>query len=372
MFLPIAARSNDCTLVYAVALELRVQRSGTNTRRIKMSIEVVLKPHHFELDPPIVGAAPEVQALCEMIRRVGPSSASVMITGESGSGKELVARNLHTCSERRAGPFVAVNCAALNPGILESELFGHGRGSFTGAVQAHAGLFEQAHGGTLFLDEIGEIPPSLQAKLLRVLQDSEVRRMGAATTRSVDVRVVSATNVDITRAVAAKLFRTDLYYRLNVVEIEVPPLRRRLRDIPILIDFFFAKRGMAAPDVSPQALALLHDYHWPGNVRELENEVERMIALRTCVSGITPDSLSERVVHPMPLDGFDVDHLYEAPLHQAIGYLEEQRLRKTLAEHNWNKSKAARRLGLSRQGLLKKIKRYNISPRAESGDAHDD
>jgi transcriptional regulator with PAS, ATPase and Fis domain len=333
-----------------------------------MSYETALSPHPLELDPPIIGSAPEVVALRQLIRRVAPASASVMIIGESGSGKELVARNLHSCSERRNGPFVAINCAALNPGVLESELFGHGRGSFTGAVQAHAGLFEQAHGGTLFLDEIGEVPPALQAKLLRVLQDGEVRRMGATVTRPVDVRVVSATNIDVRRALARKSFRADLYYRLNVVEVHVPPLRRRSGDVLHLLDFFFRARGLRTPDISPAARRILLGHDWPGNVRELENEVERMVALNAHAGGITGESLCERLRYPTQSECLDDVTLYEAPLREAVDYLEENRLRRTLAQTNWNKSQSARELGLSRQGLLKKIKRYNIAPSCEDDD----
>lgn len=333
-----------------------------------MPYQITLSPHQLELDPPIIGAAPVMDRLRDLIRRVAPSTASVMIMGESGSGKELVAQNLHSLSERRGGPFIAVNCAALNPGILESELFGHGRGSFTGAVQAHAGLFEQADGGTLFLDEIGEIPSQLQAKLLRVLQDREVRRMGAAVTRSVDVRIVSATNVDIMRAITLREFRTDLFYRLNVVEIQVPSLRERASDVPMLLDFFFRVRGMLTPEVTHEAHRVLVEYEWPGNVRELENEVERMIALQACAGGIVPGVLSDRLTNGPRPAGFDVDWLYAAPLHEAVGYLEEDRLRKTLAQNNWNKAQTARKLGISRQGLMKKIKRYNISPTIHDDD----
>jgi transcriptional regulator with PAS, ATPase and Fis domain len=284
----------------------------------------------------------------------------VLITGESGTGKELVARNLHSCGFRRGKPFVAVNCAALNPGILESELFGHGRGSFTGAVSSHAGLFEQAHGGTLFLDEIGELPPFIQAKLLRVLQDREVRRMGSEQTKRVDVRVISATNMDLDQGVRDGSFRVDLFYRLNVVHTHVTPLRERPGDILDLIDFFFTSIDRPTPPITEETRDVLLRHQWPGNVRELQNELDRLLALYPDLVEVVPSMLSPRIVRGETDDPLDARVLHDGPLPQAVGYLEENLLRKTLEQTNWNKTKSARKLGLSRQGLLKKIKRYGI------------
>ncbi len=295
-----------------------------------------------------------------------------MITGESGTGKELIARNLHGLSERFDRPFVAVNCAALATGILESELFGHGKGAFTGAIAAHAGLFEQANGGTLFLDEIGEVPGSIQAKLLRVLQDREVRRMGTATTRYVDVRVVSATNADIEKRIDDGTFRLDLFYRLNVLSIRVPSLRERMADIPELIDHFFALRGIPARRLDPDAVECLSRYRWPGNIRELDNEIERISVLYPRSAVVMAEMLSDRVARKCAAGTFDVGLLCESPLPRAVGYLEENLVRKMLAKNNWNKSKSARELGLSRQGLLKKIKRYGIEPESSNFDDADD
>jgi len=297
-----------------------------------------------------------------MIRRVAGCDVTVLVTGESGSGKELVARNLHALGERCEKSFVAINCAALSPGVLESELFGHGRGSFTGAVQSHAGLFEQADGGTLFLDEIGEIAPFVQAKLLRVLQDRQVRRMGAETVRSVDLRVVAATNANLEQRVEDATFRMDLFYRLSVVEIRVAPLRERIEDMFDFIHHFFAKRGMSTPRLAGDAQELLTQYRWPGNVRELQNELERILAFYPSVTEIQPSMLSTRVTRDPGGGPIDIDVLYQTKLPRAVGYLEENLLRKSLEQNNWNKSRAARELGLSRQGLLKKIKRYGIDP----------
>jgi len=294
------------------------------------------------------------------VLRLADASANILITGESGTGKELVARNLHNRSLRALGPFVPVNCAALNPGVLESELFGHGRGSFTGAINAHAGLFEQAENGTLFLDEIGEIPLFIQAKLLRVLQDREVRRMGTAKLRRVDVRIISATNSDLETEVENGRFRLDLFYRLNVVVIAVPPLRERISDIPLLIDHFFEKHGRPVRDVHGDTLSAMARYSWPGNVRELENELERVTAFYPRAAEITPDMLSERVLNGGRRADLDIRLLCETSLPRAVGYLEKSLLEKTLRRTNWNKSRTARELGVSRQGLLKKIKRYGI------------
>jgi transcriptional regulator with PAS, ATPase and Fis domain len=313
------------------------------------------------LDPPIVGSSPAIRDLRESVLRLADTPSNVLVTGETGTGKELIARNLHTCSRRAHRPFVPVNCAALNPGVLESELFGHGKGSFTGAVHSYAGLFEQAEGGTLFLDEIGEIPVFVQAKLLRVLQDREIRRMGTAHARRVDVRVVSATNVDLEERIAGGSFRLDLFYRLNVFTLRVPPLRERVAEIPELVDHFFASRGFPRRmPIGEEAFVLFSRYSWPGNVRELENEIERIAILHPRAAGIEARMLSERIRRRPVAGSVDVHLLYESPLPRAVGYLEESRVRQTLASTNWNKTQTARRLGLSRQGLLKKIKRYGI------------
>jgi transcriptional regulator with PAS, ATPase and Fis domain len=323
-----------------------------------------------DLNPPIVGSSTDVHELVCQIISLAPTDVSVLITGESGTGKELVARNLHHCSRRCRGPFVAVNCAALNPGVLESELFGHGRGAFTGAVASHAGLFEQAERGTLFLDEIGELPRYVQAKLLRVLQDRQVRRVGSNGMRRVDVRVVSATNRNLDEGVRDGSFRVDLLYRLNVVHLHVSPLRERPGDILDFIEFFYQNsRGM--PAITGETREALLKYRWPGNVRELQNELERLGALHPHSKEITPRMLSSRIIGGGGEDPFDMRTLYDGPLPQAVGYLEENLLRKTLEKNNWNKSMSARKLGLSRQGLLKKIKRYGIIE-SKSGDSEDD
>jgi transcriptional regulator with PAS, ATPase and Fis domain len=312
-------------------------------------------------DPPIVGSSPAARRLRDLVLSLSGSEVSVLITGESGVGKEVLARNLHRSSPRRRGSFVSVNCAALAPGTLESELFGHDRGAFTGAVRAHAGLFEQAGGGTLFLDEIGEMPPFIQAKLLRVLQEGEVRRMGEAATRRVDVRILAATNAPLAEMVATGAFRKDLFYRVNVVDAHIPPLRQRPDDVLELVDYFFERHGRVTPPLSEEARALLLRYHWPGNVRELENELQRLLALYGEVSRIVPEMFSERLEETATGALLDDPVLYDAPLAEAMRRLEERLVRKALVQTRWNKSRTARRLGLSRQGLANKIERYGIS-----------
>lgn len=319
-----------------------------------------METHPPQLDPPIVGSSAAIGRLRDAILRLADVPSNILITGESGTGKELVARNLHGCSPRARGPFVPVNCAALNPGILESELFGHGKGSFTGAIQSYAGLFEQADGGTLFLDEIGEIPASMQAKLLRVLEDREIRRMGTAQVRRVDVRVVSATNVDLDARIEKGEFRLDLYYRLGVLALHVPPLRERVMEIPELIAHFIEERGCVPRALCDESMEILARYGWPGNVRELQNEVERLVVLYPDATKIVPEMISDRIAQREAPGTLDVNLLYECPLPRAVGYLEESLLRKSLARTHWNKSRTAKELGLSRQGLLKKIKRYGI------------
>jgi len=347
----------------AQALEVsRARAVATGTAPVALTLPMLarVRSPHDRFDPPIVGSSPAAQRLRDLVLTLNDSSVSVLITGDSGVGKEVLARNLHRFSPRAHAAFVSVNCAALAPGILESELFGHDRGAFTGAVRAHAGLFEQASGGTLFLDEIGEIPPYIQAKLLRVLQEGEVRRMGEGGVRRVDVRLITATNANLAVMVGDSSFRKDLFYRINVVEARVPSLRERREDLVDLISHFFERRGHDCPEIPAATEGLLAGYAWPGNVRELENEVERIAALHGCPRAIVPEMLSERIVCAAAAS-LDVAVLHESPLASAVGHLEENLLKKTLAQTNWNKSHAARRLGLSRQGLLKKIKRYGIA-----------
>jgi transcriptional regulator with GAF, ATPase, and Fis domain len=255
--------------------------------------EEINDAHNFE---EIVGRSPALVAVLDHVRRVAPTDATVLVWGETGTGKELIARAIHSNSTRRERPLIKVNCAALPGGLVESELFGHERGAFSGAIAKRVGRFELADGGTIFLDEVGEIPPDAQAKLLRVLQEREFERVGGGAPVRVDVRVVAATNRDLLKAVREGKFREDLYYRLNVFPVLLPALRARGDDIPLLVQFFLAKHcariGKRLKGVSPRTMAALRAYPWPGNIRELENVLERAVILETGdVLEIAPDLL---------------------------------------------------------------------------------
>ncbi len=255
----------------------------------------------------MVGTGPAMERVYELIRRIAPSEGRVLITGENGTGKELIARAIHRHSGRRSGPFVKLNCAAVPHELIESELFGHERGAFTGAVGVRRGKFELAHEGTLFLDEVGDMPAAMQAKLLRVLQEGELERVGGAETLKVDVRVIAATNKNLQKEIAAGRFREDLYYRLNVVHLEAPPLRARREDLPALIDSFLReaclKNGKRGLQLSPDALAILCRYDYPGNVRELRNLVERLAIL--CDGPTVGGAQAEQLLPPFALSGVE-------------------------------------------------------------------
>jgi len=308
------------------------------------------------LETGIIGDSAPVRELLDMISYVAPTEATVLITGESGTGKELVAETLHFNSGRKHGPFVRVNCAALAESLLESELFGHEKGAFTGADRRRDGRFVQADTGTLFLDEIGETTPAMQVKLLRVLQEGELQRVGGEETISVDVRIIAATNRDLEEEVRRGSFREDLYYRLNVVTLEVPPLRERHGDIPLLVNHFVerfaAKNRRTVETVTPSCLDLLCTYPWPGNVRELENAIERGIILMRGVQ-LTEKSLPLQVQRyqesrPNPTGS------RPATLQEA----ERALIMQTLDETDGNKSEAARRLGITRKTLQNKLQKY--------------
>jgi DNA-binding NtrC family response regulator len=291
----------------------------------------------------------------DLIRRVAESTTNVLITGESGTGKELAAKAIHYNSPRREGPFVPVNCAAIPEPLLESELFGHVRGAFTDAKIDKRGLFEEANGGTLFLDEISELPLLLQAKLLRAIQEREIRRVGATRSVSVDVRIIAATNLALAEEVKAKKFREDLYYRLNVIEIRMPALRERREDIPLLVDAFLKKCAEASKKpvrgVSESALALMMDYAWPGNVRELENVVERALTLARS-DKILPEDLPP-TIRGARGDRRILDEAAERtlPLHD----VEKEYIQRILEKTGGNKYQAAQVLGIDRKTLYRKL-----------------
>lgn len=309
----------------------------------------------------IIGRSPKMQEMFKLIPRIAQSHSNVLITGESGSGKELVAAALHNLSQRKGKNFVTINCAAFPEGLLESELFGHMKGSFTGAIYNKQGLFEIADSGSLLLDEIGEMPTSLQAKLLRVLENGTFRRIGGTNDIKVDVRIISATNKDLKEEIAAGRFREDLYYRLNVVPVSIPPLRERREDIPLLVEHFLKKTSRDIRRIVPDALKLLIDYSWKGNVRELENVIER-IAILTDKEEITPVDLPPEITEysgeikalPDFADaGIDID--------QIIGDIEKKYLLKALEKSGGVKTEAARLLNLSFRSFRHRLHKYGIS-----------
>ncbi|MGA8042873.1 MAG: sigma-54 dependent transcriptional regulator [Terracidiphilus sp.] len=317
-----------------------------------------------------IACSPPMQRIFRLVETLQSSEASILITGESGSGKEVVARAIHQHSVRSAGPFVAVNCAALPSELLESELFGHIRGAFTGAVRDRTGRFELASGGTLFLDEIGDLPPLLQVKLLRVLQERRFERVGESIPRITNARIIAATNVDIRAALRDGRLREDLYYRLCVVPIDVPPLRHRREDIPQLalnlLNRVAGQRGLVRR-ISPHAMRVLLDYNWPGNVRELSNAMEYAVAvskMETILPEDLPEELRLAALHHQALAEA---HHEPAPephrthAHHASTLSEQERLRAALDSHHWKKAETAKALGLSRSTLWRRMRELKLA-----------
>ncbi len=303
----------------------------------------------------ILGKSKAMREVFDLIRRVADSQTNVLITGESGTGKELAAKAIHFNSERRTGPFVPVNCAAIPETLLESELFGHMKGAFTDAKGDKRGLFEEASGGTLFLDEISELPVMLQAKLLRAIQEKEIRRVGSTKSVAVDTRIIAATNLALADEVKAKRFREDLYYRLNVIEIRMPPLRERREDIPLLVDAFLKKCAEASKKtvkgLAESALALLMDYPWPGNVRELENVIERAVTL-TRGEKVMPEDLPPSI-HGSRGDKKVIDDAADRTL--PLEDVEKEYILRILDKTGGNKYQAAQLLGIDRKTLYRKL-----------------
>jgi DNA-binding NtrC family response regulator len=305
----------------------------------------------------MVGTSNEMQKVFDVINKVADTDAAVLITGESGTGKELVARAIHALSSRRNAPFVAINCAAIPRELIESELFGYTKGAFTGALKDKAGKFQLAEGGTLFLDEIGELLPELQPKILRALQEKEIDPVGSNKPLKIDVRVLSATNLDIRKAVTAGSFREDLYYRLSVIEIHLPPLRERRDDIALLIRHFCEKHCRAEVQFSRDALEVMRHYPWPGNIRELENTVERILILRHSDSiGVSdlPENMLQRKTGEnnminLPDEGYPLEDLEKKIIIQA------------LEKNSWNQAAAARFLRIPRHVLIYRIEKYGIT-----------
>ena len=309
-----------------------------------------------EPPPVLVGQSGAMKALLETVQRIAGSDADVLIQGESGTGKGLMARRIHEASPRSGGPFLIINCSGFQDPLLESELFGHEKGAFTGATSVKQGLFEVADGGTLLLDEVGEMSPAMQAKLLQVLDSREFRRVGGTRVHRVDVRIVAATNKDLAQEVPAGRFREDLYYRLNVVSLTLPVLRQRREDIPLLIDHFlqrFGGTGHPPKTISSEAIDLLVEYPWPGNVRELANAIERLVILAPGPI-ITPEDLPPNIRAPVGRS--------PGPSHgpASLSEMERVHIARVLSETGGKKMRAARLLGIDIKTLNQKIKRYNI------------
>ena len=349
---------NERLIIY-VTKAISMYQVVKENRRLRDAVE---SQYHFGN---IIGKSKKMRDIFDTIQKVAPAVATVLIEGESGTGKELVARSIHFNGDRREKPFVAVNCSALAESLLESELFGHDKGAFTGAVATKKGRFELADGGTLFLDEIGELSPNLQVKLLRVLQEKVFERVGGVRTISVDIRILVATNKDLQQEMQAGRFREDLYYRLNVVHIVLPPLKERQEDIRILVNHFIKKYASERESVAPvigvdqEVDRLFYDYSWPGNIRELENVIERVMIL--CPGEIVrvsdlPKGFKDNVYNTLHLEGIPAD----AKLYDTLAMIEKTLIERALKMSNNVQSHAAALLGIGKSGLNQKIKKYNL------------
>ncbi|MEW6379530.1 MAG: sigma-54 dependent transcriptional regulator [bacterium] len=340
-----------------------LEKKQLTEENLALRTELLELRDQYQLDS-MVGKSKKMREIFCIIRKIADSTSTVLITGESGTGKELVARAIHNNSSRKNKPLISLNCGAMPEGLLESELFGHVKGAFTGAVLTKKGLFEMADGGTLFLDEIGTTPLSIQVKLLRVLQDREIRKVGSTERIQTDVRLIAATNIDIPSAIAAGTFREDLYYRLNVIPVHMPPLREREGDIPLLVNHFLKvfnqKTNQEPKKISPEAMQLLSAYSWPGNVREMENTIERAVAL-AAQGTIQPEDLPENIRHAAaggkPVIDYDIEQGID--LEKIMDSLEKSLIFQALDKSNGNKTRAAELLNLSFRSFRYRLKKYD-------------
>jgi DNA-binding NtrC family response regulator len=344
-------------------LEVTVERGLSYRRLLDENQELQRRLRSAMQFEEIIASSPPMSAVLDVVRKAAPTDASVLVRGETGTGKELIARAIHAGSQRSAAPFVPIDCASLPENLLESELFGHEKGAFTGAVASKRGLLESAVHGTLFLDEIGDLSPNIQAKLLRVLQERQFRRVGGRELLQVDIRVIAATNRNLEDMVRRGTFREDLFYRLNVVTIELPPLRERREDIAVLATHFLAqfcsRDGKTVQGLSSAALLILERYHWPGNVRELRNTIQRAVSLTDC-NQIGPLDLPEYLVEAVRGSGAPVGGSFRREKGKVIRDFEQAYLSRLLAETSGNVSEAARRAGMKRSALHRLLARYGI------------
>jgi Nif-specific regulatory protein len=340
-----------------VQLNRQVERREAHllTENRSLRAEVSAKYNHFFA----VGVSPAMQALNKMIRKVAPSRASVLLLGESGTGKTLTARIIHELSQRRRNPFAKVNCAALPANLIESELFGHEKGAFTGATQLKKGRLEEADSGTIFLDEIGELPLPVQAKLLRFLQEREFERLGSTKTRKVDVRIIAATNIDLNQAIEDGRFRSDLFYRLNVFPIAIPPLCQRKADLPLLVDYFIEKTAREYGrkfHFSSECMEILASYNWPGNVRELENLIER-VAIMAEAEQIQPTMLPAYLFNKRRTADCEIPPV---PTASRLEIMERDTVLDALARNEWIQQRAAREIGLTLRQMGYRVKKFKL------------
>jgi len=346
-------------LLLSISKAMQYARAQQENRQLRRQIQERFGPEN------IIGRDKSMRHVLDMVHRAAPSRSTVLVTGESGTGKELIAKAIHNDSPRKDGPFVSVNCMALNPGVLESELFGHEKGSFTGAVSRRRGRFELADKGTLFLDEIGELSQDMQVKLLRVLQERCFERVGGTEAVEVDIRIVAATNRDLVKAVAEGIFREDLFYRLNVVSIHLPPLRERREDIPFLaahfLDKFAKENTREMKGFSPSAMDYLSAYEWPGNVRQLENVIERCVVLSSGdtvgAEDLPPEIKDEESQFKSAVDLLPT----KLDLSETLEKIEAAVIRRALVKADFIQVKAAELLNVSKSLLQYKLKKYNIS-----------
>jgi two-component system response regulator HydG len=344
-------------------LKLVIERALEHTRLKIENKSLKEKLHSGAFFSNIIGTSPPMKRLMEMVAMIAPSEATALITGESGTGKELIARAIHENSSRKTGQLVSINCAAIPESLLESELFGHEKGAFTGADKRREGRFMQADKGTIFLDEVGEMPMLMQAKLLRVIQEREIQRVGGEKTITVDVRVIAATNQNLSDLVAAGKFREDLYYRLNVVSMNAPPLRDRIEDVPLLahhfLNIYSGKNNKTIKGFTPIAMDMLLKYDWPGNVREMENAVERAVIL-SLDEYINEKVLPMTITEPNEKMVKENKFLLSPDQAQPLEEIEKEMILSTLKAVKNNKSEAARKLGINRRTLYNKLQKYGL------------